>query len=518
MTRSSKGTSGSREQLASALDARRRRRSTGRRFRELDPGGQRHGVRDGEGRRRRHPPRCRWHRVGRRVRRRATCRISSASTVVRSTTRSSRRSVTCSQAASSPDDRPGSRADAPARAERRGCCCSAPSMPTRSRDLERARDRHRPAHAAQRYARASTRAAARSPTSPHPFDRDLFNTYRSSTFPNADADSLAPARGQPRVVLRDRPVARRSGSESSFSTTVPGVTRGDHYHRRKVERFTVLSGRARPSRCAACSRQRSSRVPSWTGDVARRSVDMPTMWAHNITNIGERPLYTSFWTNDLFDPAAPRHDCGGSMTSQPSQGDDGRRHPTGDHPPVRDDQASRRAHRPRARAHGAELRLRAQRGVLRRPRASPSRPLPQRRHSARSAPCSGRSSRRSRRCCARSSPDAFLVLGDTNSCISAVMAKRMKIPVFHMEAGNRCFDENVPEETNRRLVDHVADYNLVYTEHARRNLLAEGHPPVDASCSPVRRCARCSEQNREQIEASDVVERAGTHRRGSTSS
>ena len=74
-------------------------------------------------------------------------------------------------------------------------------------------------------------------------------------------------------------------------------------------------------------------------------------------------------------------------------------------------------------------------------------------------------------------PDAFLILGDTNSSISAVIAKRLKIPVFHMEAGNRSFDENVPEETNRRLVDHVADYNLVYTEHARRNLLAEGiHP------------------------------------------
>lgn len=74
-------------------------------------------------------------------------------------------------------------------------------------------------------------------------------------------------------------------------------------------------------------------------------------------------------------------------------------------------------------------------------------------------------------------PDAVLVLGDTNSSIAAVMAKRLRIPVYHMEAGNRCFDENVPEETNRRLVDHVADFNLVYTEHARRNLLAEGlHP------------------------------------------
>jgi len=74
-------------------------------------------------------------------------------------------------------------------------------------------------------------------------------------------------------------------------------------------------------------------------------------------------------------------------------------------------------------------------------------------------------------------PDAVLILGDTNSCIAAVMAKRVSIPVFHMEAGNRCFDENVPEETNRRLIDHVADFNLCYTEHARRNLLAEGLSP-----------------------------------------
>ncbi len=69
-------------------------------------------------------------------------------------------------------------------------------------------------------------------------------------------------------------------------------------------------------------------------------------------------------------------------------------------------------------------------------------------------------------------PDAVVVLGDTNSAISAIMARRMKIPVYHMEAGNRSFDRNVPEETNRKLVDHIADFNLVYTEHARRHLLS----------------------------------------------
>ena len=101
-------------------------------------------------------------------------------------------------------------------------------------------------------------------------------------------------------------------------------------------------------------------------------------------------------------------------------------------------------------------------------------------------------------------PDAVLVLGDTNSSISAVMAKRMKIPVYHMEAGNRCFDENVPEETNRRLVDHVADFNLAYTEHARRNLLAEGLQPrrIVVTGSPMREVL---DAYRTQIEASTVL-------------
>jgi UDP-N-acetylglucosamine 2-epimerase len=71
-------------------------------------------------------------------------------------------------------------------------------------------------------------------------------------------------------------------------------------------------------------------------------------------------------------------------------------------------------------------------------------------------------------------PDALLILGDTNSALSAIPAKRLKIPVFHMEAGNRCFDENLPEEINRRIVDHISDVNLPYTEHARRYLLSEG--------------------------------------------
>ncbi len=110
-------------------------------------------------------------------------------------------------------------------------------------------------------------------------------------------------------------------------------------------------------------------------------------------------------------------------------------------------------------------------------------------------------------------PDALLVLGDTNSALAAIVAKRYKVPVFHMEAGNRCFDENVPEELNRRIVDHIADINLCYTDHARRYLLREGLPPgrVFVTGSPM---AEVLHNHREQIAASDVLERLELTQRG----
>ncbi|GAB6264350.1 non-hydrolyzing UDP-N-acetylglucosamine 2-epimerase [Photobacterium sp. R1] len=104
------------------------------------------------------------------------------------------------------------------------------------------------------------------------------------------------------------------------------------------------------------------------------------------------------------------------------------------------------------------------------------------------------------------SPDAMLVLGDTNSCISALPAKRRKIPIFHMEAGNRCFDQRVPEETNRRIVDHTADINLTYSTIARDYLLAEGIPAdrVIKTGSPMFEVLNFYKS---RIEASDVLER-----------
>ncbi|GHY57110.1 UDP-N-acetyl glucosamine-2-epimerase [Vibrio cholerae] len=105
-------------------------------------------------------------------------------------------------------------------------------------------------------------------------------------------------------------------------------------------------------------------------------------------------------------------------------------------------------------------------------------------------------------------PEAMLVLGDTNSCISAIPAKRRKVPIFHMEAGNRCFDQRVPEETNRRIVDHTADINLTYSSIARDYLLAEGLPAdrVIKTGSPM---FEVLNHYMPQIDSSDVLSRLG---------
>ncbi|WP_099205688.1 non-hydrolyzing UDP-N-acetylglucosamine 2-epimerase [Scatolibacter rhodanostii] len=105
-------------------------------------------------------------------------------------------------------------------------------------------------------------------------------------------------------------------------------------------------------------------------------------------------------------------------------------------------------------------------------------------------------------------PDALLILGDTNSCLSAISAKRLHIPIFHMEAGNRCFDECLPEETNRRIVDHISDVNLCYSEHARRYLNSEGTAKerTYVTGSPM---AEVLESNLNQIKTSVILEKLG---------
>ncbi len=110
------------------------------------------------------------------------------------------------------------------------------------------------------------------------------------------------------------------------------------------------------------------------------------------------------------------------------------------------------------------------------------------------------------------SPDAMLVLGDTNSCLAAISAKRLHVPVFHMEAGNRCKDECLPEETNRRIVDIISDVNMAYSEHARRYLADCGLPPerTFVTGSPMAEVLR---ENLEEIERSDVLKRLGLEKK-----
>ncbi|WP_251445727.1 capsular biosynthesis protein [Microbacterium sp. USTB-Y] len=148
---------------------------------------------------------------------------------------------------------------------------------------------------------SDTYAEGEIPDIADPFQRDLFNTYRSYT-----VDSLMPirltrhadARGSFFEILR----SHGGAGQSSFSTTAPGISRGDHFHRRKIERFTVLSGDATIS----LRRLFTDRVYDFVVDGAHPgAVDMPTGWSHKITNTGTDTLYTSFWTNDLFDPQNP---------------------------------------------------------------------------------------------------------------------------------------------------------------------------------------------------------------------
>ena len=110
-------------------------------------------------------------------------------------------------------------------------------------------------------------------------------------------------------------------------------------------------------------------------------------------------------------------------------------------------------------------------------------------------------------------PDAILLYGDTNSCLAVISAKRNKIPVFHMEAGNRCFDERVPEEINRKIVDHLSDINMVLTEHARRYLIAEGirTETIIKTGSSMKEVLK---ENEEKIKKSDVLNRLNLKERG----
>jgi len=165
----------------------------------------------------------------------------------------------------------------------RGTTISIPELATRLRTLSAVYDR------------------GEIPALPARYDRDLLNTYRSYAFgvtPVRRLTSATDHRGAFTELVR----AHGSAGQAGISTTLPGVTRGDHFHRRKIERFVVVQGSARIVLRRVLTDERHVIDVSGDEPVA---VDMPTLWAHSITNTGDSPLVTTFWTNDLFDPANP---------------------------------------------------------------------------------------------------------------------------------------------------------------------------------------------------------------------
>ena len=148
---------------------------------------------------------------------------------------------------------------------------------------------------------ASGYAAGEIPDVSDPFVRDLFNTYRSYSFAHRPEIRLG-KNADPRGAFFEIVRSRGGEGQSSFSTTVPGITRGDHYHRRKVERFTVLSGTATIAVRRLFTNENLQFHVSGEDPVA---IDMPTLWSHNIINTGTDTLFTSFWTNELFDATRP---------------------------------------------------------------------------------------------------------------------------------------------------------------------------------------------------------------------
>ena len=198
-------------------------------------------------------------------------------------------------------------------------------------------------------------------------------------------------------------------------------------------------------------------------------------WAHDITNVGDDELVVMLWANEIFDRARPDTVAHEGLRREEAEGHDRGRH----RPEIirlsrvmaRLDEHCEHVLVHTGQNYDYELNqvFFEDLGVRK-----PDHFCSARRNAAETI---GNVIIAVDRVLAQMQPDAMLVLGDTNSCLAVIPAKRRKIPIFHMEAGNRCFDQRVPEEINRRIVDHTADVNLTYSDIAREYLLREGLPP-----------------------------------------
>lgn len=315
------------------------------------------------------------------------------------------------------------------------------------------------------------------------FHTALFNTLRSHIITSGFYPRSLTLHEDTRGSLFEM-VKERTGGQTFISTTKPGITRGDHYHTRKVERFCVLQGEARVDMRDILTDE----VLSFEGNGDNPVyLDMPTFFTHNITNIGESDLVTSFWSNEIFDPEdtdtyyVKVNNITSTINNVTTMTHKKIKVMTviGTRPEIiklseviRElDVTTNHVLVHTGQNYDYELNeiFFKQLGLRK-----PDHFLEVVGNS--SAATVGRVIEKIDEILEEEQPDAFLLLGDTNSGMGAYAAKRRKIPIFHMEAGNRCFDMRVPEEVNRRVLDHLSDINMVYSDITRHNLLNEGLP------------------------------------------
>ena len=301
-------------------------------------------------------------------------------------------------------------------------------------------------------------------------------------------------------------VKSNTKGQFSYSLTNKGVIRGEHFHTRKIERFMVISGKAEIN----LRRINHNTVKKYLLDGSKPSyVDIPVWSTHNIKNIGNNDLVTLFWINEYYDDQNP--DTYHELVEKNKMKKFKLLTVIGTRPEII--RLSRILNKINSieifdhvvvhtgQNYDYELNEVFFKDLdLKKPDYFLDAAEKNGTQTA------GRILINIDPIFEKEKPDALLVLGDTNSCLCAIAAKKRQIPIFHMEAGNRCFDLRVPEETNRKIVDHISDINLTYSDISREYLIREGISPqfIIKTGSPMKEVL---DYNLDKIKKSNILKK-----------